>query len=314
MASHLSEDALRKKFEEEHGDESIAISLGLGPRKPARISMVMIARRNLPESLSKGSHDQLIDGLMKLTHVRLDRENLVEIDNLEMLGPVTNLYLQENAISVIENLECLTSLQFLTLAGNKIERVENLKIMDTLKLLDLSENRIDHLDVEELPKSLVFLNLTGNRCVESSDYRSRILAALPNLKQLDNEMLTKDEKRAAGHPVSSDDDDEDDVDEEEEDEGLENGVYRDRTDTRESVDVDDVFRLSADLIYQSRARAAHHTNQHSLHMHQIEEVRSKSQQAAAAAAAATPSPRASVASPGSRGDGGRHFTPSPASR
>ena len=32
---------------------------------------------------------------MKLTHVRLDRENITEIDNLELLGPVTNLYLQQ---------------------------------------------------------------------------------------------------------------------------------------------------------------------------------------------------------------------------
>ena len=41
-----------------------------------------------------------IDGLMKLTHVRLDRENITEIDNLELLGPVTNLYLQQVGISI----------------------------------------------------------------------------------------------------------------------------------------------------------------------------------------------------------------------
>ena len=33
--------------------------------------------------------------LLKLTHVRLDREKISEIDNLDCLGPVTNLYLQK---------------------------------------------------------------------------------------------------------------------------------------------------------------------------------------------------------------------------
>ena len=38
--------------------------------------------------------DYRIAAIMKLTHVRLDRENIGDIDNLEMLGPVTNVYLQ----------------------------------------------------------------------------------------------------------------------------------------------------------------------------------------------------------------------------
>ena len=29
------------------------------------------------------------------THIRLDRESLTAIDNLDCLGPVTNLYLQQ---------------------------------------------------------------------------------------------------------------------------------------------------------------------------------------------------------------------------
>lgn len=33
--------------------------------------------------------------LLKLSHVRLDREQISEIDNLDCLGPVTNLYLQK---------------------------------------------------------------------------------------------------------------------------------------------------------------------------------------------------------------------------
>ena len=33
--------------------------------------------------------------LLKLSHVRLDREQIGDIDNLDCLGPVTNLYLQK---------------------------------------------------------------------------------------------------------------------------------------------------------------------------------------------------------------------------
>lgn len=33
--------------------------------------------------------------LLELSHVRLDREQIGEIDNLDCLGPVTNLYLQK---------------------------------------------------------------------------------------------------------------------------------------------------------------------------------------------------------------------------
>ena len=40
-------------------------------------------------------HTCSIESIMKLTHVRLDREHIMDIDNLEMLGPVTNLYLQQ---------------------------------------------------------------------------------------------------------------------------------------------------------------------------------------------------------------------------
>ncbi|EDO28294.1 predicted protein, partial [Nematostella vectensis] len=82
------------------------------------------------------------EALLQLTHVRLDRENLKCIDNLECLGNVTNLYLQHNNIEYIENLETLQQLNFLTLASNKISEVKNLKCLNKLKFLDLSDNNI----------------------------------------------------------------------------------------------------------------------------------------------------------------------------
>ena len=89
-----------------------------------------------------------IEALNKITHVRLDRENIGEIDSLELLGPkVTNVYLQQNCIQSIQNLECLPNLQFLMLAGNRISRVENLQHLNRLLFLDLSDNAIGDFDI-----------------------------------------------------------------------------------------------------------------------------------------------------------------------
>ena len=91
-----------------------------------------------------------IESLNKITHLRLDRENIGEIDSLELLGSkVTNVYLQQNRIISIQNLECLPNLQFLTLAGNRIRTVENLQHLNRLLFLDLSDNCIEDFDIGE---------------------------------------------------------------------------------------------------------------------------------------------------------------------
>jgi len=69
--------------------ESFSKSYG----KCQKISVSLIAKRNLPKVQEKSSDDVAME-LLKLCHVRLDREQIIEIDNLECLGPVTNLYLQ----------------------------------------------------------------------------------------------------------------------------------------------------------------------------------------------------------------------------
>ncbi|XP_033104118.1 uncharacterized protein LOC117106784 [Anneissia japonica] len=84
----LEEDLL-KQFEE--------LKLETTDPKPARITLSLIAKRNLPAALANGPQENLIESLAKISHVRLDRENIKHIDNLEMLGPVTNLYLQQRA-------------------------------------------------------------------------------------------------------------------------------------------------------------------------------------------------------------------------
>ncbi|XP_078572780.1 leucine-rich repeat-containing protein 46-like [Branchiostoma floridae x Branchiostoma japonicum] len=251
------------KFEAENDVEMEA------PKKSVRISVSLIAKRNLPAGITKES-DKLVAALMKLTHLRLDRENIGEIDNLECLGPITNIYLQQNQIKKIENLECLPKIRFLCLAGNQITKVENLQHLTGLGFLDLSENRIVEVNPEELPKSLVILTLNGNPCTERPDYRKQLIQVLPKLQQLDGQQVTRQEKMEAGLEVSDDEDDEgleDDDDEEEDDEDEET----------DAVEGKGMFHdVTCGIVERSHERVKDVLRQHKDHMTELEEVRSQS--------------------------------------
>ncbi|XP_041122896.1 leucine-rich repeat-containing protein 46-like [Polyodon spathula] len=162
-----------------------------GRERPVYISVSLIVKRNLATSTDKQTAEEIIESLLGLETVRLDRENLSAIGNLECLGPVHSLYLQHNNIKKIENIEFLSNLRFLTLAGNKICKTENLKSLEKLGFLDLSDNLIEHLDLGEMPKSLFILNLKGNPCVNEKVYRDRVAAALPCLKELDGQSVAR---------------------------------------------------------------------------------------------------------------------------
>ncbi|KAF4792728.1 leucine-rich repeat-containing protein 46 [Turdus rufiventris] len=115
-----------------------------------------------------------------------------------------------NQIEKIENLESFPNLRFLCLAGNRIQKVENLQVLPYLSLLDLSHNLIQVLDTEELPRSLRILDLTGNQCTQQDGYRDLVLAALPNLLQLDSQPVHENtaEESAGGGSCSSEEEEE----------------------------------------------------------------------------------------------------------
>ncbi|BFY97618.1 hypothetical protein BsWGS_00658 [Bradybaena similaris] len=184
---------------------------------PVCLSLHLIVKRHLPKDATKWPQDKIIKELNKIKRVRLDRENIGKIDNLELLSDaVINLYLQSNEIKCIENLDCLPNLQVLILSNNKITKVEGILHLLKLIFLDISENCIDSITGDEFPKSVIILNLQGNPCVEKSSYRVSLVKALPKLKQLDGLDITSHEKVDAGiHCELSDDseteDDGDDI-------------------------------------------------------------------------------------------------------
>ncbi|XP_069337403.1 leucine-rich repeat-containing protein 46, partial [Eulemur rufifrons] len=151
------------------------------------ITEALITKRNLTFPEDEELSEKMFHTLAELQTVRLDREGITSIRNLEALRSLHSLYLQANKIRRIENLACVPSLRFLSLAGNQIRQVENLVDLPCLQFLDLSENLIETLKLDEFPQSLLILNLTGNSCTKQDGYRELVTEALPLLLDLDGQ-------------------------------------------------------------------------------------------------------------------------------
>ncbi|XP_020607709.1 leucine-rich repeat-containing protein 46-like [Orbicella faveolata] len=231
-------------------------------RKCQKISVSLIAKRNILKK-NERSADETAAELLKLSHVRLDREQISEIDNLDCLGPVTNLYLQKNEIRRIENLDVLPKLRFLTLAENKIIKVENLKILTNLQFLDLSDNQIETFEAGKFPVSLIILLLKGNPCSQHEDYKRKLLEALPTLHQLDGEEITRQDRLEAGCAVSESESDEESDNAEEDETELESGEHKQGS----------LQQHFNDMLVRAKIRTIKEEKEHEKRMEQLASIR-----------------------------------------
>uniref|UniRef100_A0A8D0AXQ2 Leucine rich repeat containing 46 n=1 Tax=Salvator merianae TaxID=96440 RepID=A0A8D0AXQ2_SALMN len=182
------------------------------PKGGRKLTKSLIAQRNLHIPIKIDAPENIWQALASLQVLRLDREGIGYIPNLQGLEHIHSIYLQQNQIEKIENLKCFSNLKFLTLAGNCISKVENLKDLLKLQFLDLSQNNIQILDIDELPHSLVILDLTGNKCTDQKNYRECVLDALPHLRELDRQRVPSRKVAVQDKKEEEEDSEDSDVD------------------------------------------------------------------------------------------------------
>ncbi|KAM5134970.1 leucine-rich repeat-containing protein 46 [Mantella aurantiaca] len=180
-----------------------------GKKKDIDPILTAIVRRNVSSSLH--GEEARASALHCLQIVRLDREGITKLRNLEAVNRARSLYLQENQIKKIENLEVLTNLQFLSLSGNRIEEIQNLRCLQNLQFLDLSNNLIQTVNVGELPQNLLILDMSGNPCTKTKGYRQQVIESLPLLQELDGVSVRVPNNQKSVHEYEEDGSDSDDI-------------------------------------------------------------------------------------------------------
>lgn len=143
----------------------------------------------------------------------------------------TELHLGNKSIEKIRGFEDFVNLESLVICGNKLKKINNLDANSRIKILSAEDNQIctlkgslstfkflEHLDLannqlRDLTKQLKVLekfqylkhlNLKGNPFCEEPDYRMQVILAMPQVKVLDQHVVTPAERAKAKASLSSD--------------------------------------------------------------------------------------------------------------
>jgi len=147
-------------------------------------------------------HDGILADLEEVSLHQLELEGGLEVLNA-LCRKLRILYLQNNVLPRISNLHHLKDLRYLNLALNNIRRIEGLSSCEFIHKLDLTVNFID---VDQLEASAEHLSgllhmrelfLMGNPCMEWPGARPFLVAAVPQLAQIDGKEITRAERIAA---------------------------------------------------------------------------------------------------------------------
>ena len=167
-----------------------------------------------------------LDPYVNLTALWLNNNSINVIEGLSTLKKLVCLYLQGNVIEKIEGLDELENLETLVLSSNYIKKIEGLANLKKLHTLEIDHNQIAHAEdlsgllectsigvlnlshnkleteeflpiVSKLPE-LRLLKLDGNPIARvMSQYRRRLLNAMPKLTFLDDTPVKESEVRCA---------------------------------------------------------------------------------------------------------------------
>ncbi len=153
-----------------------------------------------------------LQGLESCTQLKclfVQQNNIAEISHLETLTELSHLNLSSNRLSSLTNLDKLPVLDTLLAANNRlatVESVQHLAQCPSISVLDMQRNKIDDVAVLEVLKAMPNLSclyLQGNPVVNKiRNYRKNLIAALPNLKYLDDRPVFENDRRCAEAFVS----------------------------------------------------------------------------------------------------------------
>ncbi|CAN9516047.1 unnamed protein product [Ophioblennius macclurei] len=140
------------------------------------------------------------DTFDNLTTLELRGNDLNTTVGLELWN-LKRLYLAQNAIKRLEGLERLEQLKILHIRDNQLDSLDGIENMRSLEYLNVRGNLIAN---EEALKSLSFVSktlqalvLSDNQLADSSDYRLSVLIILPELKRLDKDVVSSEEREEA---------------------------------------------------------------------------------------------------------------------
>ena len=135
--------------------------------------------------ISKIISKRSILNIGEISHLRLDREKLTSFElNLKVLPNVTHVYLQHNLLKSI-NIQS-DYIVFLCLSNNHLSDITI--TLPNLIVLDLENNQIS--DLSNLSPSIEYLVIRGNPICKQRDHATLFLKMLPNLKELDDVMIS----------------------------------------------------------------------------------------------------------------------------
>ncbi|GLC38051.1 Leucine-rich repeat-containing protein 56 [Pleodorina starrii] len=117
-----------------------------------------------------------LDKCINLVELNLTGNQITKIEGLESVLQLRRLILTSNRISCVEGLSQLSRLEGLWLQDNKLASLESLALPDLAQLAGLRSLYLQNLD-----------RSAPNAVCRTPGYKAAVLAALPNLTNLDGE-------------------------------------------------------------------------------------------------------------------------------
>jgi len=147
-------------------------------------------------SLSGVWFEKMLDVTMHFFTSLIRENHIFKIQNLQHNSQLEALYLAQNQLKTLDGIEPLANLSVLNVRGNFLSRVaEKLKPLDQLRKLCVTENKIKSMEeIENLPRSIADLYVSPCPVSELPFFRLQVIRQLPQLRTLDDQVCTPQEK------------------------------------------------------------------------------------------------------------------------